>query len=1020
MSPQALIPLVATIAYIPLFVILLSSRPWHRQQKLFFLFLIPAMLWSLSSFIFRSDLWPQGELEVKTLQVKIVVCLSIWMLVELRHFGASFYRSERARLPLTYLFLVATIILAALNHIPAEIGYTASGIVVDYGYWIMAITLTLLFTVGVKDIRALIRKYTVSDNPAERNQIIYILASIMVIVGFFFGVRAPGVVAEYPVTHIGNFVVACILTYAVVAYRLVDVRVIFRRAVINLVLYGAGLGIVLFASWLVFSRQIGQADVQAAFGPLALIITAGVLFILFLAYRVSGPWRARMEQALVGTRQAYRRRLTEFIGKIHDVDTMEQFASDFVPLVAQSLDCRRACLLLPGIDDEYLTARFGYPPMQDNPMCNLRLKRDSPVVAWLKGKRTILTETNLDISPEFRSIWQNEREELRAAGAKMFVPLINREELVGVLVVGERLDGKVYTVEDIDLLESVVMQVAASMEKEYLHEQLKEKEEEISLVNRLTTIITSSVSIQMIFDGFTQELQKVAEVDWATIAVLDENELYVMALSGSAGSAWQPQERIALEGTATEVVCRDRKTVYESDLRRSNRFWTGEHHLQQGVRSIIYLPLSVTDRDIGSLILGSRRANAYTPRQIRLLEKVASQIAAPIENAQLYDRAEQRARVDELTGLFNRRHFEERLKEEIARHSRYGEAFSVMILDLDNFKTYNDIYGHPSGDTLLGQIGRIIKTSIRDADQAFRYGGDEFAVILPHTAMEDARIVAERVREQMARKMQEKSIAVTCSIGVAGYPSDGAIPGELVTVADTALYYAKRTGANRVYLSSKILSESSQNEGTHARHNGLSAIYALASTVEARDPCTYGHSKKVNTYAVALAEAIGLTSDQIFRVSTAALLHDVGKIGVPDKVLNKTGKLTTEEWQAIRIHPKLGATIIGNVPDLVPCVNVVLHHHERWDGTGYPEGLAGEEIPIEARILAVADAFEAMTAVRPYRPALCHEKAIEELREGAGSQFDPDLVEAFIRIIQAGLPEKVGVGGDGPGEQASP
>ncbi|MBE0431016.1 MAG: diguanylate cyclase, partial [Dehalococcoidia bacterium] len=443
-----------------------------------------------------------------------------------------------------------------------------------------------------------------------------------------------------------------------------------------------------------------------------------------------------------------------------------------------------------------------------------------------------------------------------------------------------------------------------------------------------------------------------------------------------------------------------------------HRFWTGEYHLEQGVRSILYLPLSVTDRDIGTLILGSRKANAYSLRQIRLLEKIASQIAAPIENAQLYGRAEQRARVDELTGLFNRRHFEERLKEEISRHSRHGEAFCVLILDLDSFKTYNDIYGHPSGDTILSQVGRIIKTSIRDADQAFRYGGDEFAVILPQTAINDAAVVAERVREQIATRMKEKSIAVTCSIGVAGYPSDGAIPGEIVTVADTALYYAKNTGQNRVYLSSKILAESGPNEGTHARHNGLSTVYALASTVEARDPCTYGHSRKVNTFAVALAEAIGLTPDQIFRVSTAALLHDVGKIGVADKVLNKKGKLNAEEWQAIKTHPRLGATIIGNIPDLVTCVNVVLHHHERWDGAGYPEGLKGEEIPIEARILSVADAFEAMTSVRPYRPALCHEKAIEQLRQGAGSQFDPELVEAFIGVIEAGLPEKVVIGQD--------
>jgi diguanylate cyclase (GGDEF)-like protein len=1016
MSIQSSIPLAATIAYAPLFFVLLANRPWQRQQRLFFLFLIPAMLWSLSSFLFRSNVLERGQILI----FQVGICVFVWMLVQLHYFVSSFYQSGRIRIPLAYIFPLATAVLAALSMIQpgSDVGVRP----ITYGPYITAIVLLFLGTAGVKDVYCLIRKHRLSPSPSERNQIVYLLGAIGILIVFTFSIFIPGG-SDIPITHVGNLVIAGIFTYAVVSRHLLDIGVVFRRAFINVVLYGAGLGIVLLASWFVVSQclsRIAQPGVRDVFGPLALVIGLGVLFILFLAYRVSGPWTARMEQAFVGSRHFYRRELSQFISKIHSVPNMEQFARDFVPLVAQSIDCKRACLFLPDIEDARFGARFTYPPVHDNPMAELNLKLDSPVVTWLRQERAILPERDLEIRPEFRGVWQEEKEEIRLAGVRMFIPLINREELVGILAVSERRDGKLYTVEDIDLLESVVLRVAASMEKEYLHEQLKEQEEEISLVNRLTKIITSSVSIQMIFDGFTQELQKVAHVDWATIAVIDESELYVMALSGSAGSAWQAEERIPLEGTATEVVCRERKTVYEPDLKRHHRFWTGEQHLEQGVRSIIYLPLSVTDRDIGTLILGSRQPNAYSPRQIRLLEKVASQIAAPIENAQLYARADQRSRVDELTGLFNRRHLEERLKEEIARHSRYGEAFSILLLDLDNFKTYNDIYGHPSGDTILSQAARTVRNSIRDADQAFRYGGDEFAVILPNTSMEDARVVAERVREQLERRMKEKAIAVTCSIGLAGYPSDGAIPGELVTVADTALYYAKRTGGNRVYLSSKILSESSENAGTQARQNGLSAIYALASTVEARDPCTYGHSRKVNTYAVALAEAIGLTSDQVFRVSTAALLHDVGKIGVADKVLNKKGRLSGEEWQAIRSHPKLGATIIGNVPNLVPCVNIVLHHHERWDGDGYPERLKGEEIPIEARILAIADAFEAMTAIRPYRPALCHEKAIEELRRGAGSQFDPGLVEVFIDVIEAGLPERVGMAQQAPGQQGSP
>jgi len=291
---------------------------------------------------------------------------------------------------------------------------------------------------------------------------------------------------------------------------------------------------------------------------------------------------------------------------------------------------------------------------------------------------------------------------------------------------------------------------------------------------------------------------------------------------------------------------------------------------------------------------------------------------------------------------------------------------------------------------------------------------------LPQTTREDAYVVAERVRVQIAKAMGKPAIAVTSSIGLASYPADGVVADELIDMADNALYHAKRAGGNRILLSSNVLSEPLDKggvHGTYAKRNGLSAVYALVSAVEAKDPYIYGHSRKVNTYAVALAEAIRLSPDEVANVSTAALLHDIGKIGIPDKVLNKKGKLNEEDWRAIKAHPKLGATIIRNIPHLVPCVNSILHHHERWDGGGYPEGLKGEEIPREARILAIADTFEAMTSARPYRPALPLEEIVKELRQGAGLQFDPKLVEAFIGIIEAGLPEKVQLAQDSSGEQ---
>ncbi|MFC1911119.1 diguanylate cyclase [Chloroflexota bacterium] len=1001
MNTHLLIPLVAAIAYVPLLVILLTNRPWQRQQKFFLLFLIAALLWSISDIFARGDF----SLHRGPLMSQIVIFAGLWMMVQYHYLLRSFYETRGVRVPLVYGVLAAFVLLAGLGYIPEAIEVNAAGIHVEYGSWLIPIFVVLLTVVG-QDIRCLWRRRQVSANVGERNQISYLFLGLAALAGFGITTVAAPFGGSYPLAHLGNLAMACILSYAVITHHMLDVRVVFRQTLMYLGLCLIGLA--------VFSLLFLLGHLLFDFRPdlvtLVVSMGVGVPVVILLVRKVLDPWRAKVDEAFIGERYSYRRELSDFFTKIHSVPTMKELGSEFISLIGQSLACQRSCLLFPETGTGSLKARFVYPPVDNNPMRNFKLKADSPVVTWLKRERTVVAKGDLGIVPEFQSIWQQEREEIRLAGVEIFVPLMNRGELVAVLALSERRDGKLYGVEDIDLLESITAQVAASMEKEYFHEQLREQDKEITLINRLTTIITSSVSVQEIFDGFAQELKQIVDVDWAAIALIDGDEVSLSALSGTIVSPWQRGERVPLTGTGTEWVCRERKSLCEADLMRYHRFWTDEHYLKQGIRSVVYLPLSVKDECIGALILGSLKPDTYSHRQIRLLEQVARHIATPIENAQLYARAEQRARIDELTRLFNRRHFEERLKEEIARHSRYGDVFSLLLLDLDNFKTYNDIYGHPAGDILLHQIGKIIKRSIRDADQAFRYGGDEFAVVLPQAAMSAAYVVAERVRVQIASGMEEKEIAVTCSIGVATYPADGVISGELVTVADTALYYAKRTGGNRVYLSSKILSEPLDNAGTYARHNGLSAIYALVSTVEAKDPYTHGHSRKVNTYAVALAEATGLSPEEVSRVSTAALLHDIGKIGVPDKVLNKKGKLSKEDWEAIKVHPRLGATIVGNVPNLAPCVSTILHHHERWDGSGYPEGLRGEQISLEARILAIADAFEAMSAARPYRRALGGEKVLKELRRGAGSQFDPELVEVFIGIIETGLPEKAKVG----------
>ena len=898
-------------------------------------------------------------------------------------------------MPYAYIIVAAAIGLVASGYIPEGVTSTELSVSVEYGTWFIAL-LIIIAVLLVRDIYLLARRQTFLADPQERNQVNYLFAGLAVLFTFLVVGFSPAG-RGHPIFHIGNFAMAGILTYAVVTHQLLDIKVVLRRGLTYSAIVAFFIGI--YLAWLFLFLKVFHLELSFAAILIALLCTAAT--VPFFVYRAYDVISARVNRLLYGERIESRHRLSEFIPKIHDVPTLEQLDSQLIPLLSQSIDCQRACLLLPRTGSGDFAARFSYPPTEDNPMAKLRLKCDSPVVTWLKQKSQALLKKDMGISPEFQGLCEEEKEGIQSAKVEMFVPIMHSGRLIAILAVGNKRWGKLYSVEDIDLVESTASHVAASMEKEYRNEQLERHDKELTLINRLTTIIISSADIKEIFEGFAQELKEIIGLDYASIALIEGDELHILALSSQMSSVRRVGERIPLKGTSTEWVAEHKEGLYEANLAQHSTFWTAEHYIEEGIRSIIHLRLVVRDKVIGSLIIASRHPDAYSSEQIQLLKRLALQIAAPIENSRLYTQAEQKARIDDLTGLFNRRHFEERLEDEIARHSRYGGIFSMLILDLDSFKTYNDIYGHLAGDKLLREVGGIIKNSIRSADQAFRYGGDEFTFILPETNIDDAYMVAERIRKEIAAEMKARNIILTCSIGLVHYPSNGATFNTLMETADAALYYAKTKGGNQCYIHSKSPAQPPAMVRQETMGISLNAIYALTSVVEARDHYTYGHSRKVNSYAIALAKAIELPNDEITKISASASLHDVGKIGIPDDILNKKGNFTEEDWKIIKAHTKLGASIIGSVPGLVSCIPAVLYHHEHYDGSGYPEGLKGDEIPLEARILAIADAFSAMTSVRPYRGPLSFEQAIEELKRNAGTQFDPKLVEVFINLAKS-------------------
>ena len=994
MNVYALIPLVATIAYIPLLVTTIASRPWQKQHKLFIPFLAAAMMWSLTDFFLRGNFFPAYNF----LLFKITVVMFTWMAVQFHCFSSLFFGpSERRWLPFAYASLAAVIILVMLGHIPE--GITASGdkLYPQYGTKTIIIIAIPIITLVVRNVYVFRKRLKVLDNPVLYNQTVSLMIGIFVLLVFMLVSLLPWI-REYPISHLGNMLNAFILSYAIIRHQLVDIRFVLQRMLIWI-----SLGFVSVLSYIllvhVFSNLLNLRIDSASI----LITTAIVILVTLLVLKLRGLLSVAMSKAFHGQSYDYRQQLSDFTGKIHNVFTLRQQGGELLKLVTKAVGCKKACLLFlePGSED--FTAQLVEPDGETNPLSSLRLEGNSPLVQYLQREQKPLTGENLAVLPEFRSLWNREREEIKSNEIQLFMPLISRGRLIGILASDKKQSGR-YLLEDFSLLEQVTSRVAVSMEKEYLREQLRLREKELSIINRSSAIITSSLDIPITYDNFIKELKKVVDVSWAAIVLIEENDLYFLALSSEIGSAWQAGERIPVKGTATEWTATHRQSLIEPDLLQENRFNTAKYHLEQGVRSIIYVPLIAKDEVIGALVVASRNPNAYRQRHAKLLEELASQIAMSVENARLYAKAEEKARTDELTGLLNRRSLNELISSEISRHSRYGGIFSLILLDLDSFKALNDNYGHLAGDKVLKQVGSILKKAIRTADQAFRYGGDEFAILLPQTAMDAAYQVAERIRKRVAPELKTGFVPITASLGLASWPADGLGPNEVIAAADNALYHAKRSGGDQSYRASgaMLVSDDAMIDNKRSEDSeATSIIYALAATVDARDHYTGNHSKRVNEYAVAIAEALNLPPLEISRLSACAFLHDVGKIGISDEILNKPGKLTDEEWAAIKVHSQLGAAIVSHVRHLAPHVLGILHHHERFDGSGYPKGLKGEEIPLEARILAIADAFAAMTSKRNYSIVLSYEQAIEELKRGAGTQFDPNLVEIFLSVLKS-------------------
>jgi diguanylate cyclase (GGDEF)-like protein len=381
---------------------------------------------------------------------------------------------------------------------------------------------------------------------------------------------------------------------------------------------------------------------------------------------------------------------------------------------------------------------------------------------------------------------------------------------------------------------------------------------------------------------------------------------------------------------------------------------------------------------------------------------------------------QQAATVDKLTGVSNRQALLAALFNEVERAGRYHRALSVAFVDIDHFKAVNDTYGHAVGDVVLRGVAQTIKANLRATDVIGRYGGEEFMLLLTETNVEDGAVLTEKLRNLVQRTRfavdGNPNLSVTISIGIAGGTGQQLRVDTLVRDADAAMYSAKALGRNQTYIFAEPdddarvprapISSAGRARAIEVGRQARDAATAALTSVIAPLPHYRGQpSAMIASIVVAIGRQLDLPEAELDRLRIAALLHDVGKVAIPQEILEKPSSLTSAEWRSVVQHPRVGQVILEQASALKDAVPIILHHHERFSGHGYPFGLRGNDIPLGARIVAIADAYDAMTHDRPYKRAISHEDAIRELRRHAGTQFDPDLVNLFCDLFGAVAPE---------------
>src|SRR5271170_7775540 len=612
-------------------------------------------------------------------------------------------------------------------------------------------------------------------------------------------------------------------------------------------------------------------------------------------------------------------------------------------------------------------------------------------------------------------------------------PILLGNKPAGVMVAMSTEREFVFEQRDLDVLMTAAGQVSVAVENARLFAEEQRRSRQLAFLNNISrTAISSDDPVHML-GQIVGEIQKNFSFDHIGIGLLDygTKEIEIKAEAGATAHAMGKRIPLGV-GILGRVARTGERALVQNGVEGQMGAILAES------RSVLCIPITYGETLLGALNIESRGESAFTPQDVLILNTLADLLATALHNAFVFQKLQQQSITDGLTGIKTRRFFWESLSAEWKRASRSGRPFSVVLIDLDKFKEVNDTMGHFEGDLVLARVGRLLEQKSRQSNVVARYGGDEFIVLMPDTGSEQAQVLAERLRQWLASDPMLSEHHVTGSFGVASFPMHGFSIEDIIRVADSGMYVSKRSGGNSVSTAQEFVEGqdfarqrqqiSAYIEGFLQReHNGpehleeltmmlqklchgdagcnvallKESIESLSRAAESREMRTAGHGDLVARYTEIVARALRLPPEETADLVYAARIHDVGKIFVPERILNKPGPLTDDEFFLVKMHARVGAEIAGIVPHSAMMRQAIEHHHQRFDGTGYPDGAKGEQIPLWARIIALADAYANMLTEQSIAAARTPEQALDELAKMSGTGFDGMLVRLLLRELKS-------------------